>query len=132
MSLLIFLAVLVVLILAHEFGHFIVAKKSGIRVDEFAIGFPPKIFGKKHGETEYTINWLPIGGFVRIWGEDPTEEHVTGPGSERSFVGKPRIIQAAVLVAGHELLGNGDSGKQMTARAAAGDDDSKRTVRILI
>ena len=100
MTILIFLGVLVVLILAHEFGHFIVAKRAGIRVDEFGVGFPPKIFGKKLGETEYTLNWLPIGGFVRIWGEDPTEEQYEGPGKERSFVGKPRIIQAAVLVAG--------------------------------
>lgn len=100
MTLLIFFAVLVLLILVHELGHFIVAKRASIRVDEFGIGFPPKITGKKYGETEYTINWLPIGGFVRIWGEDPTEEHFEGPGSERSFVRKPRAVQAAVLVAG--------------------------------
>ncbi len=100
MTVLIFLIVLVVLILVHEFGHFIVAKKFGIRVDEFGIGFPPKAYGKKFGETEYTLNWLPIGGFVRIWGEDPTEEHLTGPGSERSFVSKSRYVQALVLVAG--------------------------------
>ncbi len=101
MTILIFLAVLVVLILVHEFGHFIVAKRFGIRVDEFGIGFPPKIFGKKVGETEYTVNALPIGGFVRIWGEDPTQEHYTdGPDRERSFVSKPRVVQAAVLVAG--------------------------------
>lgn len=96
----IFLAVLVVLILAHEFGHFIVAKRSGIRVDEFGVGFPPKIAGKRIGETEYSLNWLPIGGFVRIWGEDPTQEHYDGPDNARSFVTKPKYIQAAVLVAG--------------------------------
>jgi regulator of sigma E protease len=101
MSLLIFFVVLVILILVHEFGHFIVAKKSGIRVDEFGIGFPPKLFGKKIGETEYTINALPIGGFVRIWGEDPTEEHYgENEESERSFVKQPKYIQALVLVAG--------------------------------
>ena len=100
MTILIFFAVLVVLILVHEFGHFVVAKKFGIRVDEFGIGFPPKIFGKKYGETEYTLNWLPIGGFVRIWGEDPAEEHFEGPDSERSFVRKPKYVQALVLVAG--------------------------------
>jgi len=100
MTVVIFIVVLFLLILVHEFGHFIVAKRSGIRVDEFGIGFPPKVWGKKFGETEYTLNWLPIGGFVRIWGEDPTEEHLEGPDSERSFVSKPRHIQAAVLVAG--------------------------------
>ncbi len=101
MSLLIFLIVLVVLILVHELGHFAVAKWFGIRVDEFGIGFPPKVWGKKFGETEYTVNALPIGGFVRIWGEDPTQEHYeSGPESERSFVKKPRYAQALVLVAG--------------------------------
>ncbi len=101
MSILIFLAVLVVLILVHELGHFAVAKWFGIRVDEFGIGFPPKVWGKKYGETEYTLNALPIGGFVRIWGEDPTQEHFEdGPESERSFVKKPRYAQALVLVAG--------------------------------
>jgi len=101
MTIVIFFIVLFVLILVHEFGHFIVAKRSGIRVDEFGIGFPPKIFGRKKGETEYTLNWLPIGGFVRIFGEDPTQEHYTdAAGNERSFVSKPRYIQAAVLVAG--------------------------------
>jgi regulator of sigma E protease len=100
MTILIFLIILGIIVLVHECGHFFVAKKFGIRVDEFGIGFPPKVYGKKIGETEYTINWFPIGGFVRIWGEDPTEEHLTGPGSERSFVSKPRYQQALVLVAG--------------------------------
>jgi regulator of sigma E protease len=101
MTVVIFFAILIVLILVHEFGHFIVAKKSGIRVDEFGIGFPPKIFGKKIGETEYTVNLLPLGGFVSIWGENPTDEdYVEGADKERSFVQKPRYIQAAVLVAG--------------------------------
>ncbi len=100
MTIVLFLVVLFVLILVHEFGHFVVAKWFGIRVDEFGIGFPPKAFGKKVGETEYTFNWLPIGGFVRIWGEDPTEDQSEDPDSERSFVNKPRLVQAAVLIAG--------------------------------
>src|ERR1035437_9751263 len=54
----------------HEFGHFIIAKKFGIRVDEFGIGYPPRIFGKKIGDTIYSINWLPLGAFVRIYGEE--------------------------------------------------------------
>ncbi len=102
MTIIIFIIVLALLILVHEFGHFFVAKKSGIRVDEFGIGFPPKIFGKKIGETEYTLNWFPIGGFVRIFGENPDEEDYdkNKPGNERSFVMQPKYIQAAVLVAG--------------------------------
>ena len=61
---------LVALIVGHEFGHLIVAKLSGMKVPEFGLGFPPKLWGKKIGETEYTINALPFGGFVKIVGED--------------------------------------------------------------
>jgi regulator of sigma E protease len=97
----IFIAILFVLILVHEWGHFITAKKTGMRVDEFAIGFPPKLFGIKRGETEYTINALPIGGFVRIWGEnfgaDDDSETVD---RSRSFSARPKWAQALVLVAG--------------------------------
>lgn len=100
MSILIFIIILAVLILAHEFGHFIVAKKSGIRVDEFGIGFPPKLWGKKFGETEYTVNALPFGGFVKIFGEDPDQTSISGPESKRSFVNQPKLIQTVVLCAG--------------------------------
>jgi regulator of sigma E protease len=100
MSIIIFIIVLVVLILVHEFGHFITAKKSGIRVDEFGIGFPPRIFGKKIGETTYSLNLIPFGGFVKIFGENPDDESISGPDSKRSFVNKPRSIQAFVIVAG--------------------------------
>lgn len=100
MAILIFVVVLVLLILVHELGHFLVAKKSGIRVDEFGIGFPPKLFGKKYGETEYTVNALPIGGFVRIYGEDYTDEQGNVIDDPRSFVRKSKWTQAAVLVAG--------------------------------
>lgn len=59
-----------VLVLIHELGHFLVAKKFGIKVEEFGFGFPPRVFGKKIGETLYSINALPIGGFVKLYGED--------------------------------------------------------------
>lgn len=100
MNIILFIIILAILILAHEFGHFIVAKKSGIRVDEFGIGFPPKLYGKKIGETEYTVNALPFGGFVKIFGENPDAESTSGPESGRSFVNKPKYVQAMVLVAG--------------------------------
>ena len=100
MSVLLFLIVLGVLVLSHEFGHFIVAKKSGIRVDEFGFGFPPRIFGFKRGETVYSLNLLPFGGFVKIFGENPDQESLVGADSGRSLTSKPRYIQAAVLVAG--------------------------------
>ncbi|MEZ4200443.1 MAG: site-2 protease family protein [Candidatus Paceibacterota bacterium] len=93
--------VLFVLILVHEWGHFIVAKKTGMRVDEFGIGFPPKLFGIKRGETEYTFNLLPIGGFVKILGENGVDgETLSETDRARAFSARPRFAQALVLVAG--------------------------------
>ncbi len=100
MSIIIFIVILLVLVVSHEFGHFIVAKKSGIRVDEFSFGFPPKIWGKKVGETTYNLNALPFGGYVKIFGENGDYENIKEEDKKRSFVNKPRYIQAMVLVAG--------------------------------
>lgn len=96
MSILIFILILVALILVHEFGHFIVAKLARIKVEEFAIFFPPRLFAVKKGETEYSFNSLPFGGYVRIFGENHNEH----AGDPRSFASKPRYVQAAVVVAG--------------------------------
>jgi regulator of sigma E protease len=87
-------------VFVHELGHFLVAKASGIRVDEFAIGFPPRLVSKKVGETIYSLNLVPFGGYVKIFGENPDTESLSGPDSKRSFVNKNRMVQAAVLVAG--------------------------------
>lgn len=103
MSILIFFLVLFVLILVHEWGHFIVAKKTGMRVDEFGIGFPPKLFGIKKGGTEYTFNALPIGGFVRIFGEnaeDAATDATEGKDVGGAFSSKSKWAQTAVLIAG--------------------------------
>jgi regulator of sigma E protease len=103
MSILLFILVLFVLVLVHEWGHFIVAKKTGMRVDEFGIGFPPKAVSFKRGETEYSLNWLPIGGFVRIWGENLEEaEQLSDQAADtsRAFSARPKWAQAAVLIAG--------------------------------
>src|SRR5947207_3662750 len=100
MSILIFIIILLVLVLVHEAGHFFTAKKFGIRVDEFGFGFPPKLFGVKKGETEYTFNLLPLGGFVKIFGENPDDENINGPDRHRSFINKPKWQQALVLLAG--------------------------------
>lgn len=107
MSVFIFLIILLVLVLVHEFGHFFTAKKFGIRVDEFGFGFPPKVFGFKRGETEYTFNLLPLGGFVKIFGENPDDDlpageagNINGPEAGRSFINKPKWQQAVVLFAG--------------------------------
>lgn len=103
MTIILFIIVLAILILTHELGHFLVAKWAKIRVDEFGLGLPPRIWGIKFGETVYSINWLPLGGFVKIFGEDPNEENTNGPDSARSFVHRPKGIQALVLVAGVTL-----------------------------
>ena len=100
MSIVLFLLVLFVLILVHEWGHFIVAKKTGMRVDEFGIGFPPKVYGIKKGETEYTFNALPIGGFVKIYGENLEEIPDDEPDKSRAFGSRPKWAQALVLIAG--------------------------------
>jgi len=70
LTLIIALFSLVALMVIHEFGHFIIAKKFGVKVEEFGIGYPPRLFGKKFGETLYSINWLPLGAFVKIYGEE--------------------------------------------------------------
>ena len=99
---------LAVLILAHEFGHFIAAKIFNVKVEEFGIGYPPRIFGKQFGETLYSVNWLPLGGFVRIHGEDKDEEAeahgkdetLDSLRSERSFATQALWKRAVILIAG--------------------------------
>jgi len=88
-----FLVVIVVLILAHEIGHFITAKASGVRVDEFGLGFPPRLFGIKRGETLYSLNAIPLGGFVKMAGEED-------PKVPRSLASKSIGTRVLVLSAG--------------------------------
>ena len=76
MSIIIFIIVLLVLVMIHESGHFFAAKLSKMRVEEFAFGFPPRIFGKKYGETFYAFNAIPLGGYVSIWGENGSDEEI--------------------------------------------------------
>jgi len=82
------------LVIAHEWGHFIVARRNGVKVEEFGVGFPPKIFSRKRGGTEYSLNLLPLGGFVRLKGED---EAVSG---KDSFYNKPYKSKAKIVMAG--------------------------------
>lgn len=100
MTVIIFLIVLAVLIFVHELGHFLAARACGIRVDAFALGFGPKLFSWKRGETTYALNIIPFGGYVKIFGENPDSESILGPDSARSFSNKPRWQQAIVLAAG--------------------------------
>ncbi|MFA5532579.1 MAG: site-2 protease family protein, partial [Candidatus Shapirobacteria bacterium] len=70
MDLIIFIVALSVLVLVHEWGHFIAARKTGVKVEEFGLGLPPRMIGKKIRGTIYSLNWLPIGGFCKLYGED--------------------------------------------------------------
>ena len=92
MTLIIVLISFLVLIILHELGHYLFAKKFGVKVEEFGIGLPPRLIGKKFGETIYSINLLPLGAFVRLEGEEKVV-----PGA-RSFSAKP-IWQRMVIVA---------------------------------
>ncbi len=100
MTVLIFIITLSILVLVHELGHFLMAKKMGVKVEEFGIGLPPKLFGIKKGETLYTINLLPIGGFVKLFGEEYNEHH----SSPRTFVNKKPWQKTLIVLGG--VLGN--------------------------
>jgi regulator of sigma E protease len=102
MSIVIFIIILLVLVLVHEFGHFFTAKRFGVRVEEFAFGFGPKLLSKKIGETEYSLNAVPFGGYVKIFGEDGEGDFRTVGHAvpERSLINKPKWQQALVLFAG--------------------------------
>jgi regulator of sigma E protease len=93
----IFIGVLSVLVLAHELGHFVTAKLANIKVQEFGFGYPPRVFGIRRGETTYSLNLLPLGGFVKMLGEN------ADPGEPRSFSSKPKRVRAAVLIAGSAM-----------------------------
>lgn len=101
-AILIFLAVLFVLVLVHEWGHYITAKLTGMKVDEFGIGFPPTLWSKQVGETKYALNALPIGGYVKILGEDGEEKlsALSEYDKTRTFGARPKWAQALVLLAG--------------------------------
>ncbi len=94
----IFVIVLGVLIFVHEFGHFIFAKRAGMKVEEFGFGFPPRLWGKKKGETTYSINLIPFGGFVKILGEEGEHRNDPGSFSSKSFGAKLKVIVAGVTM----------------------------------
>lgn len=112
LTLLTFLIILSVLVLIHELGHFLVARWFNIKVEEFGFGLPPKAFSIKRGETEYSMNWLPIGGFVKLYGEDEAGSgrvKIKDEGLKmkdekedihRAFYSRPVWQRASVVVAG--------------------------------
>jgi len=96
LTILVFLALLILLILTHEIGHFAAAKMSKVKVEEFGLGLPPRIWGFKYGETIYSINWIPFGGFTRLLGEED-------PSTPGSLASKSIGTRFFVLVSGSLL-----------------------------
>jgi len=79
MTLVYFLIVIGILVFVHELGHFIMAKRAGVRIEKFSLGMGPKLFSYKKGDTEYLISALPLGGYVKMAGENPDEEPTGAP-----------------------------------------------------
>ncbi len=96
LSLLFFLIILSILIVVHEFGHFIIAKRAGVKVEVFSLGFGPKLFGVKKQDTEYIICAFPLGGYVKLAG-DSWQEY---KGNSDEFLQKPLWVRARILAAG--------------------------------
>src|ERR1700691_4931029 len=89
--------VLGILVLLHGWGHFVAAKLCGVRVEVFSIGFGPRIFGWKSGDTDYRLSALPLGGYVRMAGDNPVEERT---GADYEFLSRPRWQRFLIAVAG--------------------------------
>ena len=88
--------VLGIMIFVHEWGHFIAAKLSGVKVEVFSFGFGPRLFGVKRGDTDYRLSALPFGGYVRMAGDNPIEERT---GADYEFLSKPRWIRVLIACA---------------------------------
>ncbi len=97
LTIIVFILILGLLIFAHELGHFVSAKKAGVKVEEFGFGFPPRIFSFKKRETIYSLNLIPLGGFVKILGETSEEKRSR---SKFAFYNKPTWQRAIILVMG--------------------------------
>lgn len=104
MDLVIFIVALSVLVLVHEWGHFVAARRTGVRVEEFGLGLPPRIWGKKIGETIYSLNWLPIGGFCKLLGEDPNDEEKTDSKSKKESFEYKKPWQKMLIVLGGVIM----------------------------
>lgn len=96
-----FIVLLLVLIFVHELGHFLAAKLVGVKVERFSLGFPPKAWSRTIGETEYQIAWLPLGGYVKMYGEDAASEEPIPPEMQkRSFSHQPPWAKIVIVLAG--------------------------------
>lgn len=99
-TILAFIFVLGIVVFFHELGHFLVAKASGVTVYKFSLGFPPKMVGFKKGDTEYCISWVPLGGYVKMAGENPLEGEELGKNDPGNLMNKPAWIKALIFAAG--------------------------------
>lgn len=89
-----FIVVLGILIFFHELGHFLVARLFGVGVEKFSLGFGPKLFGKKIGRTDYIVSIMPLGGYVKMVGEEPNADiSPAAPPSRQSLSGRPWFLQ---------------------------------------
>jgi regulator of sigma E protease len=91
------IVVLGVMVFIHELGHFLAAKYFGVRVERFSLGFPPRLFGIRRGDTDYCVGAIPLGGFVKMAGENPMEERTGDP---REFLSRPRWQRFVIALAG--------------------------------
>ena len=96
-TLIYFIVVIGPLIFIHELGHFLVAKRSGVRVERFSLGFPPRLFGFRRGDTDYCVSAIPLGGYVKMAGENPEEPSA---GASDEFSSKSPGVRAAIIAAG--------------------------------
>ena len=92
-----FLLVLSLLVFVHELGHYLAARHVGVRVQQFSIGFPPRLVGRKVGDTEYLLSWIPLGGYVRLEGQNIDDEN---PADPRNYAAKTKLQRLYILVAG--------------------------------
>lgn len=96
-----FIVLVGLIVILHELGHFVVAKLFGVRVEAFSFGFGPRLFGFKYGDTDYKVCLLPLGGFVKMAGENPTEESADEiAGDPATFTAKPRWQRMLIGLAG--------------------------------
>src|SRR3970282_300810 len=92
-----FILVLGFLVFVHELGHYLAARHVGVRVERFSIGFPPTAIGRTIGETEYVLSWIPLGGYVKLYGQNIDDEDPTDP---RNYAAKSKLQRLYILAAG--------------------------------
>ena len=117
-----FVGVLVGLILIHEAGHYVTAKMAHVRVEEFGVGFPPRLRGKRIGETIYSINWLPLGGFVRLTGEESARVFIESVNPHGAAAGIGMQARDVIIgAAGRRVHNDAELAAALTGAAEAGD-----------